>query len=483
MKKQVSVEKLKILSGKKIIEALSIIDKGAQGICFVVDCDNKLLGTLTDGDVRRALLENININEKVDIVLNKNYVYIEKKTEIKKIQELLGKYTYIPVLDEAHRLIDYASNSKYCNIPLAQPNLVGKELEYVTDCILSGWISSRGKYVNEFESKFGEYVENNNVVAVSNGTVALHLALITLGVGPGDEVIVPNLTFVAPVNAVIYVGALPVLVDVDIDTLAINVEGIKNSITKNTKAIIPVHLYGHPAAMDEIVKIANAHNLLIIEDCAEALGSKINNRHVGNQGDAAIFSFYGNKTITTGEGGVVIFKDERNFNKAKVLRDHGMSVSKRYWHEFIGYNYRITNIQAAIGVAQLERIDSLVEKKKYIAEEYSKHLSNIDGIQLPQEIGNVNNSYWLYTILLPKKCINNRDNIIEELDILGIEVRPIFYPVNTMPPYKYLNKVGEFYKNSDYISALGMSLPTTYDIADDQIQYVCDCLIDLIKKY
>jgi perosamine synthetase len=259
--------------------------------------------------------------------------------------------------NKLNQLVDYSTIYKLRSISIASPLLNGNELNYVTDCLKTNWISSQGKYVKEFERQFELYHENFNAVAVSNGTVALHLALEAIGIGENDEVLVPNLTFAASVNAIIYAKAIPVLVDISKETLNIDLNKIENLITKNTKAIMVVHLYGSPCDMNSIIEISKKYNLKIIEDCAEALGSYYYNRPVGVFGDVSTFSFYGNKTITTGEGGMVLFKDNEIAEKARVLRDHGMSKSKRYWHDFVGYNYRLTNIQAAIGVAQFERLN------------------------------------------------------------------------------------------------------------------------------
>jgi perosamine synthetase len=241
------------------------------------------------------------------------------------------------------------------------------------DCLKTGWISSIGKYVSLFEKKFSQYVKSKNAVAVSSGTTALHLAIVALGIEKGDEVIIPSFTFVAPLNAILYSGATPVLVDINKDNLCIDESKLLKAITKKTKAIIIVHIYGFPLNMKNIKKIAKKYNLLIIEDCAEALGSKIYNKHVGTFGDAGTFSFFGNKTVSTGEGGMIIFKESKNAQKAISLRGHAMSLKEKYWHDDIGYNYRLTNIQAAIGLAQMERIKLFVNKKIWIAKIYRKY--------------------------------------------------------------------------------------------------------------
>ena len=248
-------------------------------------------------------------------------------------------------------------NYKY---PVYQPSLNGNEKKYVNECLDSTWISSKGKFINKFENEFAKYINTKFAIAVPNGTIALHLALLTLGIGKNDEVIVPTLTYVASANAVKYTGAKPVFADSFSDTWQINPKDIRKKITKKTKAIMPVHLYGFPCEMDEIKNIAKEFNLLIVEDCAEAFGTKYKNKHVGNFGDISAFSFFGNKTITTGEGGMVVMNNKRLFDLAVHIKGQGLAKNREYWHDIIGYNYRMTNICAAIGLAQLERADKII---------------------------------------------------------------------------------------------------------------------------
>ena len=252
---------------------------------------------------------------------------------------------------------------KAMKIPVYQPELLGNEKKYVNDCLDTTWISSRGKYVPLFEDKLAEYTGARHAVSVCNGTVAIHLALLALGIGPGDEVIVPTLTYIASVNPIVIVGAKPVFVDSCRDSWQADPEDIRRKITPQTRAIIVVHLYGHPAKMDEIMRIAKEHDLFVIEDCAEAFASRYQGQHVGTFGDIGTFSFYANKTITTGEGGMVITNDGTLHDRMLRLKGQGLAKYRTYWHDIIGFNYRMTNICAAIGVAQLEQADSIVEKK------------------------------------------------------------------------------------------------------------------------
>lgn len=470
-----SIDKLVVRTGVTLRDAMQTISRGEQGVCFILD-NRRLIGVLTDGDVRRSLLEGAKLSDSVDLVMKRDFFSLPVNSALELIQQNLDKYKYVPIINNAGELIDLATASRYHQIPLVTPVFDGNELEYVTDCIRTGWVSSQGKYVRQFEERFGEYVGCPHTLAVSNGTVALHLALVTLGVGSGDEVIVPNLTFAAPVNAVLYVGATPVLVDVDPGTMAIDPNLAAAAISRRTRAIIPVHLYGHPADMTRMMALAEKYNLVVIEDCAEALGSQYQGAHVGNFGDAATFSFFGNKTITTGEGGMLLFRESSMRDRARMLRDHGMSPTRRYWHNEVGYNYRLTNIQAAIGVAQLEKVEFFVERKRWIADQYNKRLANIEYLQLPSEQGDVRNSYWLYTVVLSHPLTPRRDEIINLLKMNGIEARPIFYPMHRMPPYAKFSSTGESYGVSDHLSDSGISLPSSISIEEAEIQRICDVL-------
>ncbi len=460
---------------QSIEETLIAIEKYSLGICLVIN-ESKLIGLVTDGDIRRAIISGLIKSDSVEKIVNKNFFYLNAGSSVEEIQKGLLKYKYIPILDNSKYPVDLASASSYHQIPLAKPALDGNELEYITDCIKNSWISSQGKYVTNFEDKFCEYVGSNYALAVSNGTVALHLALVALGIGPGDEVLVPNLTFAAPVNAILYVGATPILVDVDPDSMCINPELAMASISDRTKAIIVVHLYGHPADMDTIVKFSKINNLKIIEDCAEAIGSKYRDKHVGIFGDIGTFSFYGNKTITTGEGGMLVTNSKKIYDHAKILRDHGMSVEKKYWHNEIGFNYRLTNMQAAIGLAQLERIEYFIERKQFSASEYNKRLRDSKFFKIPKNKLNVINSYWMYSIVLSQDCLHQKEELMNHLSKNHIESRPIFFPIHCMPPYKKYSTSNQSYEVSSYLSKGGLCLPSSPFNSISDINKICKLL-------
>ena len=361
-------------------------------------------------------------------------------------------------------------------IPISQPSICGKEIDYVTDAVKSGWVSSLGKYINTFEEKFAIYCGTKYAVSTSNGTSALHLALVALGVEAEDEVIIPDLTFIATGSAVKYIGAKVITVDIEEDTLCISPKAIKKAITSKTKAIIPVHLYGHPANMEKINKIAKEHDLFVIEDAAEAHGAEVNGKKVGGLSDAGIFSFYGNKIITSGEGGVITTDNEELCKKMRYLRDHAMSKEKRYWHTEVGFNYRMTNLQAALGVAQFERIDELLAKKKDIFEWYQEGLKDIEGIKLNHQASWAKNVYWMVCLELDGYSESQRDNFIQKIKDKNIDSRPYFYPVSDMPMYENVDT-----PITHKVFQRGLNLPSYFDITKEQVEYICEKLKEEIE--
>lgn len=362
-------------------------------------------------------------------------------------------------------------------IPVYQPTLGEKEKKNVMECLDSTWISSKGKYVKEFEKNFSEYIGTKYGTAVNNGTVALHLALLALGIGKGDEVIVPALTYVASVNTIHYTGATPVFVDSLADTWQIDPDDVERKITRNTKAIIPVHLYGYPCDMDRIMEIARKYDLFVIEDCAEAIGSEYKGRKVGTFGDIACFSFFGNKTITTGEGGMVLTNDATLYERSCRLKDQGTAKDREYWHDIVGYNYRMTNICAAIGSAQLERVEEFISKKIELAEYYMDRLGNTPTVchkNLDRE--NIRHTYWMFSILA--KDAEERAALRNHMKEDGIETRPTFYPAHTLPMYS------EKYQKLPVAESLGwrgINLPSWPMLTRKQLDTICDSIIDFYK--
>lgn len=360
-------------------------------------------------------------------------------------------------------------------IPISKPTITEKEIEYVTDAVSSTWISSLGKYIDKFEVDFAQFCGTKYAVSTANGTVAIHLALVALEIGEGDEVIVPDLSFIATANTVLHAGAQPVFADIDPYNLCIDPFSIEKAISSKTKAILPVHLYGHPADMRAINAIAQKHNLLVIEDAAEAHGAGILRQKVGSFGTCACFSFYGNKNITTGEGGMVTTNDEALYNRLRYLRDHAMSKQKRYWHTECGFNFRMTNMQAALGCAQMERVNELLNKRKYIFNLYNEGLKEISRIKLNRTYEWADNAYWLICAEIDGYDEEKRDQLIGKLKSQGIDSRPFFYPMSDMP---YLKKADTPITHA--VFGKGINLPTYFDITDTEISRVCDVLKQVI---
>lgn len=479
-KEIISIQQLIILQTKTIKDALLVIDKNAQGIAFVVDEAKKMVGVVTDGDIRRALLNDKGLSTPILQILQENFTSLPYTASIESIQQkLTSKIKIIPLLNEEGIPVDFANLSRFKRIPVLEPFLNGNELKYVTQCIKTNWISSQGKFVRQFEDQFTEYTGAAKSLAVSNGTVALHLALEALKIGKGDEVIVPNLTFAASANAVIHANATPVFADVNPADWTISIDSIKSLIGPKTKAIMPVHLYGHPCDMDPILEIAKQHGLYVIEDAAEAIGTLYKGKPVGCIGDVGTFSFFGNKTITTGEGGMVVFKDEKHAERGAILRDHGMSKSKRYWHNEVGYNYRLTNLQAAVGVAQMEQLEKFVAQKREIARTYNKILGSIDGVTIPPEAAWAKSSYWIYCVLLDQDKIKVED-LSKKLLANGIESRPFFYPMTEMPPYINFKK-DPLMEHSLLLSRRGISLPTSVYLTSENVKEIGKKIKNIIQ--
>jgi len=354
-------------------------------------------------------------------------------------------------------------------IPVYRPHIGEKEREYVSRAVESTWISSKGEYLNTFEREFPAFVGAVHGIATCNGTVSLHLVLAALGLGPGDEVIVPTFTYIASVNAITYTGATPVFVDSELEFWNLDPALLEAAITPRTKAIEVVHLYGHPADMDPILEIARRHGLAVIEDAAEAHGATYRGLTVGALGTAGSFSFFGNKIITTGEGGMVVTNDEDLAEKCRHLRGQGVSPTQTYWHDVVGFNYRMTNVAAAIGCAQLEQVDQVLAKKAQIAGWYSERLQDTPGLTLQREAEWAHAVWWMNSILVEPTV---RDSLMTAMRERGVDSRPFFYPAHTLPMYA----AGASFPVAEYLGAAGINLPSYPDLSEDDVDLVCAVL-------
>jgi perosamine synthetase len=369
-------------------------------------------------------------------------------------------------------------------IPVNEPLLCGRELEYVNECITTGWISSAGRFIEAFENEWASYCGMKYGIAMSNGTTALQAAVACLGLKPGDHVIIPSFTIISCALAVIYNGCIPVLVDCDPKTWCMDVSQIEARITERTKAIMPVHIYGHPVYMDVIIELAEKYNLAVIEDAAEAHGAEYlaqgNScnplwKRCGGLGHISAFSFYANKLITTGEGGMVLTNDPVYAEKARAYRNLCFQGKRRFYHTELGHNFRMTNLQAAIGLAQLERMDAIVAKKRWMGMTYSERLKEVPGIQLPVEASWARQVYWMYGIVLDDDVGMDAVTFAEKLKNEGIETRPFFLGMHEQPVFREMGLFeNEKYPVAERIARKGLYLPSGLTITEAQIDRVCD---------
>jgi perosamine synthetase len=363
----------------------------------------------------------------------------------------------------------FGSSTESEIIPVYRPDLSGNERRYVLECIDTSWISSIGTFIPRFEQMLAEVTGASHAIAVCNGTVALHLALHCLGLGPGDEVIVPTFTYIASVNTIAQTGATPIFADVRSSDWLIDPSDVAARITPKTKAILPVHLYGAVCDMPSLREIAKLRALHIVEDCAESLGATLDGRQSGTFGDIGTFSFFGNKIVTTGEGGAVVTSDDRLAAHLRQVKGQGQSLTRRYWHEVLGFNYRMTNIAAAIGLAQFERLQEIRQRKQKVVQQYRELLTELP-VTLQRPAANVESSEWLISILLPEGA--DRDRVMRDMHTLGVDTRPVFYCAHTMPMYAK----GEKFPIAESIAARGVSLPSYPSLTGSEVNRVVDAL-------
>jgi perosamine synthetase len=380
-------------------------------------------------------------------------------------------------------IVENDATSGRAFIPVSAPSLGERERAYVNEALASGWISSAGPWVERFERAFADFCGTREAVAVANGTVALHLALHAHGIGPGDEVVVPALTFAATAHAVLQVGATPVFVDVEPDTWCLDPYAVARALSPSTRAILPVHLFGHPADMAALMELARPRAIEVIEDAAQAHGAQVGERRVGGLGHAGTFSFYGNKLITTGEGGAIVTDDVALASRMRSLKDHGMSKERRYFHSELAFNYRMTNVQAALGCAQLERASALLAKKRAIAGWYRELLAGDPRLTLAVERRGYTNAYWMSSVVLADEVGASRDQIAQRLRARGIDSRPFFVPMPELPHlsrYRAVSARGSGCPTAARLGARGLSLPSGCDLERHQVARVAHALLEAL---
>lgn len=369
-------------------------------------------------------------------------------------------------------------------IPISGPWITQKEIDYVTDAVTNAWYENAGLYHQKFETAFANYVGTKYAVSLPSCTSAIHLSLLAFGVGPGDEVIVPDLTWIASAAPITYVGATPVFADVDPKTWCLSPQSFESCITSKTKAVIPVDLYGGMPDMDSILDIAQRHNIRVIEDAAEAMGSEYKGKRAGSLGDTGVFSFHGSKTMTTGEGGMLVTDKDDVYQRVLFLRDHGRPPGdKMFYNTEVAHKYKMSSMQAALGLAQLERIDELVERKRQIFAWYEAELGKLEGVTLNYEPPNTKNTYWMVSAVLDEKFDIKKERLMELLGEKNIDCRPFFHPLSFIPAYKDLETAKIACKNnlvSYQIGPWAVNLPCGMNMTEDLVKYVCDAFKSIL---
>lgn len=480
-----NIKDLTIDQNNSIKSTLKKITKSGLGAIFLTN-KNKLTNVVTDGDIRRYLFKGKSLSDKIKDVKTKNYVFVKKNHDFLDLQKKISKHKLVPIINNKHEIIDYANSKRFRQIPHSEPSFFGNELKYLTDTITSGWISSIGSYVDLFEKKFAKFIKAKYTLSTSSGTSALHLAISSLKLKKNDEIIVPDYTFVSPINSIIHNNCKPVLADIDKKNLCISYDSIRKLINKKTKALIIVHLYGNMPDMRKIVSLCRRNKIRIIEDCAESLGSKFKNKHAGLFGDVSTFSFFGNKTISTGEGGMIVFRSKKMFELSKKLRDHGMNRKIKYWHDEVGYNFRLTNMQAAVGCAQIENGNYFIKRKIAIQKRFQKNLKKIKKLIFPEKNRFVLNSHWLtYFIINSKNNFESyklRNKLVNFLIEKGVDVRTGFFSAHKMDIYKKYKKRSVNYENSLFANDSVLTLPSSINIKNKEIDYISDLIKVFFKK-
>ncbi len=480
-----------------IFDAIAVVDKGGFGVGLVVDSNNKLLGIVNDYDIRRATLTGRHLEKSIKEFINENPFTINVSVDVDEVFSIMqrtSKYQ-IPVVDDNNTVVDLITISDFIDsIPLAAPHIGKNEWNYVKKCLDTSFVSSVGQYVETFEHSISDYVGSKYAVATNSGTSALHTALLSLRVNPGDEVLVPALSFIAPINAISYCMASPVFIDSDTATLGVSAKSLEEfldenadlrtdgcSYNKKTNAkiacLIVVHAFGHPVDMDPITELCEKFNISIVEDAAESLGSTYKSRQTGTIGRIGVFSFNGNKIITTGGGGMLVTDDEAIARRAYHLTTQAKSDSLKYEHDEIGYNYRLSNVLAAIGVAQMEQISGYIECKRKIAESYQQLLNDTENCNVFVEQPWAKSNYWLNTIFVPKELKNI---LIQDLINISVMARPIWELNNRHPMYRKMQCVK--LDNARNLHATGINLPSSVNLDRQSIEIICHEIQKTLKN-
>jgi perosamine synthetase len=456
------VSKFSVLVSDGLFRAVERALDNGTGTVFVVNEEGAAVGTLTLDHMRELVLAGRHLDpvSAGQIMTPGVDSVADASTQTVPVSAVLGK---------DGSLQDVVLRGDHAFVPVAEPDLGHGELRNVMDAVMSTWISSTGDYIRTFERRFAQRTQTAHGIATSNGTVSLHLALVALGIGEGDEVIVPDLTFAASINTVLHTGARPVIVDVDPDTWVITPEAIEAAITPRTRAVMPVHVFGRPAPMTEIMEVARRRGLYVLEDCAEAHDATYDGKPVGSFGDISSFSFFANKIMTTGEGGICVTNSSELADRMKMLRDHGMRPERRYWHEEAGFNYRMTNMQAAIGCAQIDRLDDFLAERRRVHDLYSEVLKGIPGVSMPPPLSDrFGPVIWFACATVPAE---KRAQLIQACKAIDVDLRPFFNCLSVMPPYRPYARPCP---NAYHLSQSGVNLPTSRRVDERLARRIAD---------
>jgi len=477
----------KVDKGCTIREAMECINNSGRRVAFLIDQQNKFFGLITDGDIRRALLTGNKFDDSAIKIANLNPLTVKNDVSKEDCLKLMSdkKIYELPVVDEKGELKNVIFLSDLQNISLSKPDITKRELDAIAE-VLSSSVLSIGPKVKEFEKKIAEYIGVKHAIAVNSGTSALHLCVRSLDIRDGDEIITTPFSFIASANCALFERAKPVFVDINPDTLCIDPLKIEEKITSKTKAILPVHVFGHSCDMDAILEIAKKYKLAVIEDACEALGTKYNGKRVGSFGDCGVFAFYPNKQITTSEGGVIVTDNDKIAELCRSMRNQGRTEGEGWLsHKRLGFNYRLGELSAALGAVQMDRIEEILGKREEVAQMYNNNLKNIDGIIVPYIALDIKMSWFVYVIRLNNKLFSQttRDKIIEKLSERGMGCKNYFPPIHLEPFYKEMfgYKEGDF-PITEAISKSTIALPFYNNLKEKEVAYICDNLGQIMEK-
>ena len=472
------IESILLKEENTIKQAMECIERTGIRMVLVVDDNKKLIGTVTSGDISRALLLEKNFDKPIKEIMTVSPITARENVSKKELLEIMTEKSIyeIPIVNENKILIDLVLLRDLKNIPLSSPDITSKEAEIISKVLSSPYLSI-GPKIKEFEKKIADYVGTKYAIAVNSGTSALHLCVRSLDIKDGDEVITTPFSFIASANCILFERAKPIFVDIDEKTLCIDVNKIEEKITEKTKAILPVHIFGHPCEMDKIMEIAKKHNLAVIEDACEAIGSEYKGKKVGSFGDVATFAFYPNKQITTAEGGMIVTNNEKIAKLCQSMRNQGRDEGDAWLsHSRLGYNYRMSELSAALGVTQMERIEEILDKRRKVAEYYNEKLKEIKEINVLQVSHDVKMSWFVYIIKLDDKTFTrkDRDKIIQELNNRGINSRDYFPPIHLEPFYvDMFNHQEKDFPITEKVSGVTIALPFHNNLTQEEIDFVC----------